>query len=84
MTATVTQVVIDSLPGTPGQALAAVTGGIVIAFLLGLIVVRLLLVVAGTARADAIRVVVDLAIAPLLAAFVILLVGRLLEIQPIG
>jgi hypothetical protein len=84
MTATVTQVAIASLPGTPGQALSSAAGGIIIAFLLGLIVVRLLLVVADTSRGYAVRVVVDLAIAPLLVATGLLLVGRLLEIQPIG
>ena len=84
MTGTVTQVAIDSLPGTPGQALASGAGGIVVAFLLALIAVRLLLVVADTERGRSILPVVDLAIAPLLAAFLMLMGGRLLEILPIG
>jgi hypothetical protein len=84
MTATVTQVVIDSLPGTPGQALSSGAAAIVIGFLLGLMVVRLLLVVADADRGRPARIVVDLAIAPLLVAAAMLMIGRLLEIQPIG
>lgn len=84
MTATVTQIAISNLPATPGQALASAAGGIVIAFLLALMAVRLMLVVADTERGHAIKIVVDLAIAPLLAAVIVLMVGRLLEIQPIG
>ena len=84
MTATITQVAMDNLPGTPGQALGSAAGGIVIAFLLGLMVVRLLLVVADAESSRSARVVVDLAIVPLLAAAIMLLVGRLVEIQPIG
>jgi hypothetical protein len=84
MTATVTQVAIDNLPGTPGQALSSAAGGIVIAFLLALMVVRLMIVVADPERGRQARIVVDLAIAPLLAASIMLMVGRLLEIQPIG
>jgi hypothetical protein len=84
VTATITQIAIDNLPATPGQALASAGGGIVIAFLLALITVRLLLVVADTERGPAIRAVVDLAIAPMLAAAALLLLGRLLEILPIG
>jgi len=84
MTATITQVAIDSLPGTPGQALGSAAGGIIIAFLLGLMVVRLLLVVGDPERGRPARIVVDLAIVPLLAAAIMLMVGRLVEIQPIG
>jgi hypothetical protein len=84
MTATITQIAIDNLPSTPGQALASSGGGILIAFLLALITVRLLLVVADTDRGRAVRAVVDLAIAPMLAAAALLMFGRLLEILPIG
>jgi hypothetical protein len=84
MTATITQVAINGLPGTPGQALTSGAAGVVIAFLLGLMIVRLLLLVADPDRARPVRIVVDLAIAPMLAAAAILMVGRLLEIQPIG
>lgn len=84
MTATITQVAISNLPGTPGQALASAAGGLVIAFLLALMAVRLLLVVADTERGHAIKIVVDVAIAPLLVAVILLMGGRLLEIQPIG
>jgi len=84
MTATITQVAIDNLPSTPNQALASAAGGILIAFLLGLITVRLLLVVADTERGRSVRAVVDLAIAPMLAAAALLLLERLLEILPIG
>ncbi|HEY8199471.1 MAG TPA: hypothetical protein VIF44_06830 [Candidatus Limnocylindrales bacterium] len=84
MTATITQIAIDNLSATPGQALASAAGGILIAFLLALITARLLLVVADTDRGRAVRAVVDLAIAPMLAAAALLLLGRLLEILPIG
>jgi len=84
MTAIITQVAIDNLPSTPGQALASVAGGIVVAFLLALMVVRLLLVVGDPASGRPARIVVDLAIVPLLVAAIMLLTWRFLEIQPIG
>lgn len=84
MTGTVTQVAIDNLPGTPGQSLVSGAGGIVVGFVLALIAVRLLLVVSDTERGRSILPVVDPAIAPLLVASVMLMVGRLLEILPIG
>ena len=84
MTATITQVAFENLPSTPGQALASAGGGILIAFLLALITVRLLLVVADTDSGRTVRGVVDLAIAPMLAAAALLMLGRMLEILPIG
>lgn len=84
MTAIITQVAIDNLPSTPGQALASVAGGIVVAFLLALMVVRLLLVVGDPDGGRPARIVVDLAIVPLLVAAIMLLTWRFLEIQPIG
>ena len=84
MTATITQIAVENLAATPGQALASAAGGILIAFLLALITIRLLLVVADTDRGRAVRAVVDLAITPMLAAAALLLLGRMLEILPIG
>jgi hypothetical protein len=84
MTATVTRLVIDSLPSTPGQALSSATGGIVIVLLLGLLVVRQLVQSADRPGAGEIVQTLDIAMFPLLIAFFVIVYLRLLDLMPLG
>ena len=84
MTSTVTRLVLDSLPSTPGQALGSATGGIVVILLLGLLVVRQLVQSAGRPRAGEIVRTLDVATIPLLIAFFVIVYLRLQDLMPLG
>ena len=84
MTSTVTRFVIDTLPQTPGQALAAAPAGTLAGLLLIVLVARLLLGVADMARArEAVRTL-DVIAVPLFIALAFILSTRVLEILPLG
>ena len=84
MTSIVTRLALDTLPATPGQALATSTGGIVVLLLVLLLVIRQLVVVADVARSRRIVAALDVAVAPLLIAFAVIMYERLQEILPLG
>jgi hypothetical protein len=84
MTGTVIQVVIDNVPRTPAQALASPAHAIVFALLLLVLVARLITRVATKPAEETITRALDVALGPLLAAFVLILYVRLLEIMPLG
>jgi hypothetical protein len=84
MTSTVTQFVIDSLPQTPGQALAAAPAGILVGLLLIVLVTRLLLGVADASRSRAAVRTLDVIAVPLFIALAFILSTRVLEILPLG
>jgi hypothetical protein len=84
MTSTGTRFVIDTLPQTPGQALAAAPAGILAGVLRVGLVARLLLGVADMGRArEAIRTL-DVIAVPLFIALAFILSTRVLEILPLG
>jgi hypothetical protein len=84
VTATVTRLVAEALPGTPAQALSLAVDGLVTILLIGLILARLLLQAGGGEdRARAVRVL-DVATVPLLVVFAIFLYIRFEEILPLG
>ena len=84
MTATVTRLVTEGLPGTPAQALSFAVDGLVTIVLLGLIMTRLLLQAGnGENRARTVQVL-DVATVPLLVVFAIFLYIRFQEILPLG
>jgi hypothetical protein len=84
MTSTVTRFVMDTLPQTPGQALAAAPPGLLVALLLVILVARLLIGVSDIPRArDAVRTL-DVAAVPLFIALAFIFSTRVLEILPLG
>jgi hypothetical protein len=83
MTITVTQLVTESLPQTPGQALALFVDGIVIVLVVGLLVTRLLLQAAGPQHGRTLRAI-DIALLPLSIVVAFFLYVRLQEILPLG
>ena len=84
MTSIVSRVVIETLPGTPGQALAAATGGILAAILVGLLIVRQLVQTAGRPHWREIVWTLDVAAIPLLIAFAVIVYERLQDLMPLG
>jgi hypothetical protein len=84
MTSTVTRLVLDSLPQTPGQALAAPPAGILVALLLIAFVARLLLGVADVPRSRDTMRTLDVVVLPLFIAMAFILSTRVLEILPLG
>jgi hypothetical protein len=84
MTSTVTQLVMDTLPQTPGQALAAPAAGILVALLVIVLIARLLLGVADVPRSRAAVRTLDVVAAPLFIALAFILSTRVLEILPLG
>ena len=84
MTSTVTQVILDTLPQTPGQALAATTGGVIAFLVVALLIVRQLVAAADRPQAPTVLSIIDVAAYPLLCAFVIVVYERLQEILPLG
>jgi hypothetical protein len=84
MTSTVTRLVIDTLPQTPGQALAAPAAGILVLLLVFVLIARLLLGVADVPRSRAAVRTLDVIAAPLFIAFAFILSTRVLEILPLG
>ena len=84
MTSTVTQVIVDTLPQTPGQALAAATGAVIACLLVALLIVRQLVAAANRPQAQSVLSIIDVAAYPLLCAFVIVVYERLQEILPLG
>jgi len=84
MTSTVANLIADSLPATPAQALALATHGLVALLLIGLLVARVLLQVAGEPRTGRVVRLLDVALLPLLAGFALILYTRLQEIMPLG
>jgi hypothetical protein len=84
MTSTVSRFIIDTLPQTPGQALAAAPAGILVGLLLLVLVARLLVGVADVPRGrDAVRTL-DVVAVPLFIALAFILSTRVLEILPLG
>ena len=84
MTSTVTQIIVDTLPQTPGQALAAATGAVIACLLVALLIVRQLVAAANRPQAQSVLSIIDVAAYPLLCAFVIVVYERLQEILPLG
>ena len=84
MTSTVSRFVIDTLPQTPGQALAAAPAGLLVALLLMVLVARLLVGVADVPRARATVRTLDVVAVPLFIALAFILSTRVLEILPLG
>ena len=83
MTITVTRLIAESLPQTPGQALALIVDGIVVVLVVGLLVTRLLVQAAGPQHARTLRAL-DLALLPLAVVVAFFLYIRLQEILPLG
>ena len=80
----ITDRITSRLPGTPGLALALPVDGLVTAFLIGLLIVRLLVSAArGPAGRPALQVI-DLAAIPLFLAFAAIIHARVTEILPLG
>jgi hypothetical protein len=84
MTSTVTRLVMDTLPQTPGQALAAPAAGILVTLLVIVLIARLLLGVADVPRSRAAVRTLDVVAAPLFIALAFILSTRVLEILPLG
>lgn len=84
MTSTVTGYVLENLPQTPGQALAAAPGGMLVGLLIVVLVVRLLVAVGGAPSSRAILRTLDIAAVPLFIALAFILSARVLEILPLG
>ena len=84
MTSTVTRLVMDTLPQTPGQALAAPAAGILVALLVIVLIARLLLGVADVPRSRAAVRTLDVVAAPLFIALAFILSTRVLENLPLG
>ena len=84
MTSTVAQAIIDALPVTPGQALLAPAGGILVAALIGILILRLLAQVAAVPGSRRVVRILDVAAAPLLVGLVAVLYARFQEILPLG
>jgi len=84
MTSTVAQLIADSLPTTPAQALALVTDGLVALLVIALLAARVLFQVAGEPRTGRVNRLLDVALLPLLAGFALILYTRLQEIMPLG
>jgi hypothetical protein len=84
VTGTVIQIVIDSVPRTPAQALASPAHGIVLVLLLVLLGLRLVVRVLELRSETRITQTVDVALVPLFVAFVLILFIRLQEIVPLG
>ena len=83
MTITVTRLVAESLPQTPGQALALFVDGIVLVLVVGLLVTRLLVQAAGQQHVRTLRAI-DIALVPLSLVVAFFLYIRLQEILPLG
>jgi len=84
MTTMVNQEIIAGIPGTPLQALAFPVAALVTAFLIGLLVVRLLGVAADRSGARLQLQVLDVALIPLFIAFAAIVYKRIQEILPLG
>lgn len=84
MTSTVAQAIIDALPVTPGQALLAPAGGILVAALIAVLMLRLLAQVAAVRWSKRVVRILDIAAAPLLVGLVAILYARFQEILPLG
>jgi hypothetical protein len=84
MTSTVTRLALESLPQTPGQALAAPAAAMVVALLLIVFVARLLLGVADVPRSRDTMRTLDVVVVPLFIALGFILSTRVLEILPLG
>ena len=84
MTSTVSRFVIDTLPQTPGQALAAAPAGLLVVLLLMVLVARLLVGVADVPRAREVVRTLDVVAVPLFIALAFILSTRVLEILPLG
>ena len=84
MTGTVIQIVVDSLPTTPAQALASPAHDIMLGLLILVLVARLLIRVREIPNAATITRTLDVALVPLFVGFVLILYVRLLEIIPLG
>ena len=84
MTSTVSRFVIDTLPQTPGQALAAAPAGLLVVLLLMVLVARLLVGVADEPRARETVRTLDVVAVPLFIALAFILSTRVLEILPLG
>ncbi|MCJ7709328.1 MAG: hypothetical protein MUQ32_00715, partial [Chloroflexi bacterium] len=72
------------LPGTPGLALALPVDGLVAAFLIGLLIVRLLGSAASGPTGRPSLHVIDVAAIPLFLAFAVIVFARITEILPLG
>lgn len=84
MTSTVTGYVLDNLPQTPGQALAAAAGGMLVGLLIVILLVRVLVAVGGAPSARSVIRTLDIAAVPLFIALAFILSARVLEILPLG
>jgi hypothetical protein len=84
VTSTVAQAIIDALPLTPGQALLAPAGGILVAALIAVLMLRLLVQVAAVRWSKRVVRILDIAAAPLLVGLVAILYVRFQEILPLG
>jgi len=84
MTSTVTGYVLDTLPQTPGQALAAAPGGMLVGLLILILLVRVLVAVGGASSGRAVVRMLDVAAVPLFIALAFILSARVLEILPLG
>ena len=83
MTIIVTRFVAESLPQTPGQALALAVDGIITVLVVGLLVTRLLVQATGPQQTRTLRAL-DVALVPLVVVVAIFLYIRLQEILPLG
>lgn len=84
MTAAISNLLVERLPATPSLALASPATGIVILFLITLLVIRLLATVWSGSASRHVVGIVDIATAPLLMGFAVVVLSRLLEILPLG
>lgn len=84
MTSTVTGYVLENLPQTPGQALAAAPGGMLVGLLILVLIVRVLVAVGGAPSARGAVRTLDIAAVPLFIALAFILSARVLEILPLG
>lgn len=84
MTGAISDLLVQRLPDTPSLALASPVTGIAVAFLIALLVIRLLATVWASSTSRRVAGLVDIATAPLLIGFGVIAVSRLLEILPLG
>ena len=84
MTSTVTGYVLQNLPQTPGQALAAAPGGRLVGLLILVLLVRGLVAVGAAPSARTVVRTLDIAAVPLFIALAFILSARVLEILPLG
>ncbi len=84
MNSTVTGYVLENLAQTPGQALAAAPGGMLVGLLIVVLLVRVLVVVGGAPSARSVVRTLDIAAVPLFIALAFILSARVLEILPLG